>query len=79
MSGPKLSAFLMTPRVARLLLCALLLGVFLVGPPLAMRAGDAILVGKPAPEIEGKDIDGRVLKLSDYRGKVVLLSFWGDW
>ncbi len=33
-------------------------------------------VGKPAPEIEGEDLDGRPMKLSDFRGKVVLLSFW---
>lgn len=38
-----------------------------------------ILVGKPAPEIEGEDIDGKGFKLSDYRGKVVLLDFWGNW
>lgn len=38
-----------------------------------------ILVGKPAPEIEGEDIDGVKFKLSDYRGKVVLLDFWGNW
>lgn len=36
-------------------------------------------VGKVAPEIEGEDIDGVKFKLSDYRGKVVLLDFWGDW
>ena len=35
--------------------------------------------GKSAPEITGKDIDGQPLRLSDYRGKVVLLSFWADW
>lgn len=35
--------------------------------------------GKPAPEIEGKDTDGKPMKLSDYKGKVVLLSFWGTW
>ncbi len=38
-----------------------------------------IVVGKPAPEIEGEDIDGKKFKLSDYRGKVVLLDFWGNW
>jgi hypothetical protein len=38
-----------------------------------------ILVGKPAPDIEGEDIDGKRFKLSDYRGKVVLLDFWGHW
>jgi hypothetical protein len=33
-------------------------------------------VGKVAPEIEGQDQDGKRFKLSDYRGKVVLLDFW---
>jgi hypothetical protein len=36
-------------------------------------------VGKPAPEITAEDIDGTKFKLSDYRGKVVLLDFWGNW
>ncbi|MBN9522284.1 redoxin domain-containing protein [bacterium] len=33
-------------------------------------------VGKVAPDIAGEDQDGRRFKLSDYRGKVVLLDFW---
>ena len=33
-------------------------------------------VGKTAPDIEGEDQDGKRFKLSDYRGKVVLLYFW---
>src|SRR5262249_54251956 len=36
-------------------------------------------LGKTAPEIEGDDIDGKKLKLSEYRGKVILLDFWGNW
>jgi cytochrome oxidase Cu insertion factor (SCO1/SenC/PrrC family) len=36
-------------------------------------------VGKPVPEIAGEDVDGKEFKLSDYRGKVVLLDFWGNW
>lgn len=36
-------------------------------------------VGKMAPDIEGTDLDGVAFKLSDYRGKVVMLDFWGDW
>jgi thiol-disulfide isomerase/thioredoxin len=35
--------------------------------------------GKPAPEIDGVDINGKPLKLSDYKGKVVVLVFWGSW
>jgi hypothetical protein len=38
-----------------------------------------LAVGKPAPDIEGEDIDGKPFKLSAYRGKVVLLDFWGNW
>jgi hypothetical protein len=33
----------------------------------------------PAPEIAGEDLDGVPFRLSDYRGKVVVLDFWGDW
>ena len=36
-------------------------------------------VGRMAPDIEGEDLDGVHFKLSDYRGKVVMLSFWGSW
>jgi hypothetical protein len=35
-----------------------------------------LVAGKEAPDIEGEDQDGRPFKLSDYRGKVVLLDFW---
>jgi poly(3-hydroxybutyrate) depolymerase/thiol-disulfide isomerase/thioredoxin len=36
-------------------------------------------VGRPAPDITGLDLDSRPLKLTDYRGRVVLLTFWGTW
>jgi hypothetical protein len=35
-----------------------------------------LAVGKEAPDVEGEDQDGKRFKLSDYRGKVVLLDFW---
>jgi hypothetical protein len=38
-----------------------------------------LVVGKEAPEIVGEDQDGKRLKLSDYRGKVVLLDFWSEY
>ncbi len=37
------------------------------------------VVGGKAPEITGKDQDDKEFKLSDYKGKVVLLDFWGNW
>lgn len=36
-------------------------------------------VGGTAPEFEKKDMNGQMVKLSDYRGKYVLLDFWGSW
>ena len=44
-----------------------------VHPPSALE------IGKVAPDIEGVDTDGVKFKLSDYRGKVIVLDFWGDW
>jgi len=35
--------------------------------------------GAEAMDIVGTDLDGSELRLSDYRGKVVFLDFWGDW
>jgi hypothetical protein len=34
-------------------------------------------IGRPAPEIDGVDLDGRPMKLSDYRGRVVAIYFCG--
>jgi thiol-disulfide isomerase/thioredoxin len=35
--------------------------------------------GKPAPEITLKDLEGKELSLSQYKGKVVLVNFWATW
>jgi peroxiredoxin len=36
-------------------------------------------VGESAPEISLKDLSGSMVRLSDYRGKLVLVNFWGSW
>ena len=36
-------------------------------------------VGLVAPEIQGQDTRGNPMRLSTFRGKVVVLDFWGDW
>jgi hypothetical protein len=38
-----------------------------------------LTIGKPAQDIEGQDQEGKRFKLSDYRGKVVLLYFWSEY
>jgi peroxiredoxin len=38
-----------------------------------------LCVGQTAPEISGEDLIGQPMKLSDYRGMVVVLAFWGNW
>ena len=45
----------------------------------ALFAMDNLQIGNPAPEIEAEDVHGVPFKLSDYRGKVVMLLFWGNW
>ncbi|KMY46293.1 hypothetical protein AC622_02010 [Bacillus sp. FJAT-27916] len=35
--------------------------------------------GQPAPDFELTTIDGELIKLSDYKGKKVILNFWATW
>jgi thiol-disulfide isomerase/thioredoxin len=61
-------------RVMRTTAAALLLGAALAG-----CSSTGVPAGKPAPEISGEDQDGQPMSLSEFRGKVVLLDFWGNW
>lgn len=59
--------------------------VLAAGTPLAERIAaprfekERLQIGMVAPDIEGEDLDGVAFRLSDYRGKVVVLDFWGFW
>jgi hypothetical protein len=81
-------------RKRRLLAVVLVLAVLVVlgGLALAMRRHDTpswqpdwsfgldeFAVQEAAPETNGEDIDGQPLRLSDYRGQVVVVSFWVHW
>lgn len=48
-------------------------------PARPQGAAEGPAVGAPAPEIEGEELGGECIRLSDYRGRVVLLDFWGFW
>jgi cytochrome c biogenesis protein CcmG/thiol:disulfide interchange protein DsbE len=48
-------------------------------PAVALSACRRATERRAAPEFELRDTDGRTVRLSDYRGKVVLLNFWATW
>ena len=41
--------------------------------------GAAGRIGAPAPDFEWTSLDGQTLRLSAYRGKVVVVNFWATW
>ncbi len=45
----------------------------------AEENANAELIGKPAPMVELKSEDGKVVSLSSYRGKPVLIDVWATW
>jgi len=50
------------------------------GPGLAAPAGlTGDVKGALAPDFELKTLDGKLVRLSQYRGKAVLLNFWATW
>lgn len=36
-------------------------------------------VGRPAPNVEAQDLEGKTVRLADFRGKFVLVDFWATW
>lgn len=46
---------------------------------LQSQSAELIQVGMPAPEIAMRNPEGKTYKLSDLKGKVVLLDFWASW
>lgn len=63
-------------RFVLLIVPSWLLASFAGTPAAAeLKAVDAA----PPPAFELKDLSGRVHRLADYRGKVVLVNFWATW
>jgi peroxiredoxin len=36
-------------------------------------------ISKPAPDFEVRNLENQMVKLSDFKGKVLLLNFWATW
>jgi peroxiredoxin len=68
---------MMPVSLQRLLGCVLLL--FIVGTLQAGQSLTPLPGAMPAPDFELMDTDGKLHRLSDYRGKTVILNFWTTW
>ncbi|WP_295769059.1 TlpA disulfide reductase family protein [uncultured Mucilaginibacter sp.] len=44
-----------------------------------MEAVKPVSVGHKAPEFTAKDVNGKDVKLADYKGKYVMIDFWASW
>ena len=49
------------------------------GGDLGLLETGAIAVGSPAPDFVLEDLAGNRVRLSDFRGKTVVLNFWATW
>ncbi|AEA42060.1 TlpA family protein disulfide reductase [Fluviicola taffensis] len=45
----------------------------------SFKSSKAPLVGSKAPEIALTGVDGKIVKLSALKGKMVLIDFWASW
>jgi len=57
----------------------LLLAGLAMAAPEMIPEEDLVLVGRTAPEIELKTLDGDEFSLASLRGNTVVLSFWASW
>ena len=68
--------------VALIVLSVGLLGVILFAGCNGATSSDlspAPSIGHPAPDFTLTDLDGNIIRPSDFRGKVVFLNFWATW
>lgn len=47
--------------------------------PAPAKSKSIVQIGDQAPDLRLSNVDGRVISLSDLRGKVVLIQFWATW
>ncbi len=60
-------------------LMILLFGATFFLPQIANSQPGGLKVGEKAPEIIQTGVDGKDLKLSNLKGKMVLIDFWASW
>ena len=45
----------------------------------AKKIQQTLVVGAKFPDFEAKDLDGKPLSVSNYKGKILLVDFWATW
>ncbi len=76
-SGGRIKKFL-TDNWGSLLFLFLMLG-YIAYQRLPLYIADQQYLGKPAPDFQVRTADGQMVRLSDLRGKKVLINFWATW
>ena len=67
-------------RAAGLAALGFALCLALAAPAAAALEGSKLKKGQPAPDFTLKDVDGKTWKLSDLKGKkIVMIDFWATW
>jgi cytochrome c biogenesis protein CcmG/thiol:disulfide interchange protein DsbE len=69
----------MWKKLAILLVIGGLLGLFAFGLTRNPRAIPSPLVSRPAPDFTLTTFDGKTFRLSEQRGKIVVINFWASW
>ncbi len=62
--------------MATILSCLTILGSDRLALGMASRPP---VIGSQAPDFQLTDLEGKTTRLSQYRGRVVLLNFWAKW
>jgi len=67
-------------RSLGLTVLALALTLGSASPAAALLEGSKLKKGQPAPDFTLQDVDGKTWKLSDFKGKkIVMIDFWATW
>jgi peroxiredoxin len=74
-----MTKFAIAATVSFLMIVVVALGGVVAADRLPVAGRHAVKLGEPAPNFQLPDLQGRLVTLSDLRGKVVLLNFWATW
>jgi len=66
-------------NMSRSILALLVVILFVGCQPAQSSLNSDLSIGSSFPNIEGTDLDGQPISIQQFKGKVILLDFFGDW